>query len=285
MAFPLVTLAMPVRNGASMLRAALDGMVGQDYPNIEIIVSDNNSDDETSAILESYRALHPNMTVHRRTATVSVITNMLSLVDAAHGEFFSWCAHDDVKSPDFVTKTLAPLIASRTCVLASGDVFSWADQIGNAERQAFAFETVGRSTTSRMSTTSSLKMYHFYGLWRRDTLRKIVSSYRYTHWWADMPLMLAAAALGEFTYVAGPSLTYYEPIKTALERAAYQDNRNQVSPVFDVLDLVRATYLTVSATTNSPRLGLVAAAFVIRKFGVQAFHKALRTGPYRKQAG
>ena len=51
---PLVTLGVPVRNGAAMLAAALDSIVAQDYPNLEVVVSDNASTDATPEILRDY---------------------------------------------------------------------------------------------------------------------------------------------------------------------------------------------------------------------------------------
>lgn len=51
---PLVTISMPVFNGASSISNALDSIVAQTYPNLEIIVSDNASDDETFDICQRY---------------------------------------------------------------------------------------------------------------------------------------------------------------------------------------------------------------------------------------
>jgi len=46
---PLVTIGLPVFNGAATLGAALETLVQQDYPNLQIIVSDNASTDWRSA--------------------------------------------------------------------------------------------------------------------------------------------------------------------------------------------------------------------------------------------
>src|SRR5947209_4299427 len=44
---PLVTIGLPVYNGASRLSGALRALRDQDYPNLEILVSDNASSDAT----------------------------------------------------------------------------------------------------------------------------------------------------------------------------------------------------------------------------------------------
>jgi cellulose synthase/poly-beta-1,6-N-acetylglucosamine synthase-like glycosyltransferase len=40
---PLVTIAVPVRNGEAFLAGALDSALAQAYPNLEILISDNAS--------------------------------------------------------------------------------------------------------------------------------------------------------------------------------------------------------------------------------------------------
>ena len=50
-AAPLVTVGMPLYNGAALLRNALDSLLRQDYPNFEIIVSDNASLDDSAEIV------------------------------------------------------------------------------------------------------------------------------------------------------------------------------------------------------------------------------------------
>jgi glycosyltransferase involved in cell wall biosynthesis len=49
-----VTICVPVRNGARTIRRTLDSILAQDYPNFEVIVSDNCSDDDTASIVQEY---------------------------------------------------------------------------------------------------------------------------------------------------------------------------------------------------------------------------------------
>ena len=51
---PLVTIGVPVFNGAFYIENALESLLAQSYENIEIIISDNNSSDATPLILEKY---------------------------------------------------------------------------------------------------------------------------------------------------------------------------------------------------------------------------------------
>ena len=51
---PLVSIGVPVFNGEEGLAVALDSLIAQDYPNLEIIISDNASTDNTPEICAEY---------------------------------------------------------------------------------------------------------------------------------------------------------------------------------------------------------------------------------------
>jgi len=60
---PLVSIVTPSFNSAPFLRECIESVLAQDYPNIEYIVMDGGSTDETPAILAQYRdrinRIHP----------------------------------------------------------------------------------------------------------------------------------------------------------------------------------------------------------------------------------
>lgn len=55
---PLVSVLIPARNEARNIRACLESLVAQDYPNLEILVLDDDSSDETAAIVRGIAANH-----------------------------------------------------------------------------------------------------------------------------------------------------------------------------------------------------------------------------------
>ncbi len=52
--YPLVSIVCIVKNGVSSIRRAIDSILAQDYPNIEIVVQDGVSTDGTLEILQGY---------------------------------------------------------------------------------------------------------------------------------------------------------------------------------------------------------------------------------------
>src|SRR3989344_4489167 len=61
MSNPLVSVIMPTYNNAATIAVALDAMLAQTYQPLEIIVVDDMSDDDTAAVVERYRAAHPDI--------------------------------------------------------------------------------------------------------------------------------------------------------------------------------------------------------------------------------
>src|SRR6476660_7254297 len=88
---PTVTVVTPAYNQAEFLRDTIESVLSQDYPNIEHIVLDDGSTDETPDILASYGdrvrwETHKNM---GQTATINKGWSMTS------GEIITWLNSDD----------------------------------------------------------------------------------------------------------------------------------------------------------------------------------------------
>ncbi|HEX8913638.1 MAG TPA: glycosyltransferase [Humisphaera sp.] len=64
-ALPRVTVMAPARNEAGVLPETVPTYCGQSYPNLAVVVVDDQSDDATPAVLERLRAEHPGLRVVR----------------------------------------------------------------------------------------------------------------------------------------------------------------------------------------------------------------------------
>jgi glycosyltransferase involved in cell wall biosynthesis len=99
---PLVSIGMPVYNGAKCIRRALDSLLAQDYENYEIIVSDNASTDQTPQILKEYASKYPCIRIHTHSQNIGAKENFVTVLKLARGEYFMWAADDDYWLPQFV---------------------------------------------------------------------------------------------------------------------------------------------------------------------------------------
>lgn len=100
---PLVSIGLPVYNGESGIVRALDGLLGQDYSNLEILISDNASTDATQRICEQYARQDPRVKYFRSPLNHPVGWNFNRVFELSSGEYFMWAAHDDQREPTFVS--------------------------------------------------------------------------------------------------------------------------------------------------------------------------------------
>jgi glycosyltransferase involved in cell wall biosynthesis len=99
---PLVTIVIPVYNGADYLEDAINSALNQTYKNIEIIVVNDGSTDygKTEAIANAYSDRVRYFT--KRNGGVSSALNFG--IDKMTGEYFSWLSHDDLYFPEKIEK-------------------------------------------------------------------------------------------------------------------------------------------------------------------------------------
>jgi len=101
---PLITIGIPVYNGEDFIRDCLNSICNQTYENLEIIISDNASDDHTSEICEEFAAKDLRIKYFRNKKNLGAAPNYNKVFELSSGEFFKWQAHDDMIEKDFIEK-------------------------------------------------------------------------------------------------------------------------------------------------------------------------------------
>lgn len=81
-----LSIIIPAYNAASTLESCLKSVVGQYHPEVQIILIDDGSTDQTPHMAEQYVSVHPNIEYHRQThAGLSVARNKgISLAKGSH---------------------------------------------------------------------------------------------------------------------------------------------------------------------------------------------------------
>jgi glycosyltransferase involved in cell wall biosynthesis len=98
----LVSIGMPTYNRASSyLKDALQSAVNQTYKNIEIIVSDNCSSDDTESVVKSFN--DPRIRYYRQKNNIGPVDNRNFCLQQSQGEYFSLLFDDDLIDSDFIS--------------------------------------------------------------------------------------------------------------------------------------------------------------------------------------
>jgi len=99
---PLVTIAVPLYKRMQFLPNALRSVAAQDYPNLELLVSDNGENGPELRELVAEHYPHP-FSLRRNDVTVSMSRHFNQLVEAATGDFFVLLCDDDEIGPGFIS--------------------------------------------------------------------------------------------------------------------------------------------------------------------------------------
>lgn len=102
-----VQVFIPTFNRAQLLRRAVQSVLNQSFPDIEAVVLDNNSDDDTSTVVTALMQSDSRLKYVRHIENVGMIANFNCVRDLVSGDFFSILTDDDEYEDDFVATALA----------------------------------------------------------------------------------------------------------------------------------------------------------------------------------
>ncbi len=93
---PLVSIAMATYNGAAYLKEQLSSILGQSYPNMEIVITDDASSDETVAILRDFEKSYERIKIFRHRANQGITATFENSIKNCHGEYIAISDQDDI---------------------------------------------------------------------------------------------------------------------------------------------------------------------------------------------
>lgn len=96
----LISIVLPVHNGARYLASAIESCLAQTWRNLELIVVDDASTDETPGIAADYAALDPRVRVITHSKNVRLPEALNSGFGVASGAFFTWTSDDNRYRPE-----------------------------------------------------------------------------------------------------------------------------------------------------------------------------------------
>lgn len=99
-----VTVAIPTFNRASLLDQTIESVLGQSHINIELIVSDNFSSDNTSDIVASYQ--DERIVYFRQARNLGMVGNWNFCLEHATGEYFLLLSDDDLLAKSAIENLL-----------------------------------------------------------------------------------------------------------------------------------------------------------------------------------
>ena len=97
---PLVSVAMATYNGANYLKEQLSSILGQTYSNLEIVITDDASSDETLTILRDFEKSHHRIKIFRHRTNQGITASFEHSIRNCLGDFIAISDQDDIWEPN-----------------------------------------------------------------------------------------------------------------------------------------------------------------------------------------
>jgi glycosyltransferase involved in cell wall biosynthesis len=121
---PLVSVLIPVYNHARYVRQCLDSLLTEGWPNLEVLIIDDGSTDDSFEVVQAWRAEHPGAFARfdlTKQENLGITRTLNRLVAKASGEFITLVASDDSLLREGIKKRLELLLSNTSLLGVIGD--------------------------------------------------------------------------------------------------------------------------------------------------------------------
>jgi glycosyltransferase involved in cell wall biosynthesis len=188
-----VSIGMPAYNRAPTTARAIESVLGQTLSNLELIISDNASTDDTEAVCRRYAVADQRIRYTRHHGPIGAFANFRFVLEAARAPYFMWLSPDDYALPRLLERAVAVLDAHPDVACCVPQIeFIGAD--GMRWPAEGTFPLVGtQSENLHRFLYDPRDNSRFYGLHRREWLRRVLpaSGYHACDWTVSVGTLLA----------------------------------------------------------------------------------------------
>jgi glycosyltransferase involved in cell wall biosynthesis len=229
---PTISVGLAVRNEPHRVGRCIESVLAQDFTDLELVICDNASDDETVETLEDYARQDPRVTVAVNPINIGSHENMNRVLELSCGTLFRWISADDWLEPGALSAGVRALERRPDAVgVTSGFTIHTPGVAPRHERYQGEFPT---SPDPARRFERMLWFFHagdakydpVYGIYRREKLMRSgrVRPNERTDWLLSAELALLAPILHIDDLLAHRTSTY--PV--GIDRAAF---RRRLDPV------------------------------------------------------
>jgi glycosyltransferase involved in cell wall biosynthesis len=192
---PRVTIVTPSYNQGQFLEETLRSVLLQGYPNLEFIVLDGGSTDDSRAILERYDPFLSHWESHPDAGQSDALNRGFK---RAGGEIIGWVNSDDLLSPGAIAASVAALVARPEAGFSYGD---WA--VIDAASRVISHETPPEVTSAGLLHSLQSYVAQTTLFFRRSALQQVDWLDVDLHLIMDFDLLLRLTARFESVRASG----------------------------------------------------------------------------------
>lgn len=244
---PLVSIAIPTMNRRHDLPTSIGSILAQNYHNIEILISDNGSTDDTPEYCRDLAAQDSRVRYLRHEQNIGFMANWNYVLQQSEGKYFMWLGDDDWLEPGTVTRYVDFLESHPDYSLASGTILYW--QNGSIVR-----EEKGLSITGDKAISRSISYYSkvidgalVYGLCRSEAAKRIEQENGIGPDWHFVAAMAYQGKLKQFDILAynkvlGGNSSSYKKYAQVMNVPVYWGNAPFIKIAIDTVGVILHKY-------------------------------------------
>ncbi len=261
---PLVSVLLPVHNGAAYLEGALQSILCQTYGNFELIIIDDGSSDESATILRTFT--DPRIRVYYQTNR-GLAATLNQCVLLARGEYLARQDQDDVSLPQRLEKQVGFLESHPKCGMVGAWAEIWTENTRTGrshqhpvENSILKFDLLFDNPFVHSSVMLKKSVFNKVGFYSTDKSRQPPEDYEL---WSRVARYCEVANIPETLLVyreipssmsrAGVSPFLDKVINISIENLLWVTGRN--APDQNISDLAALAHGAYYRVSRKPRLG------------------------------
>lgn len=174
---PRVSVGIPVYNGEPYLSDTLDALRKQELDDLEVIISDNASTDNTEQICRNVAAADSRFHYYRSDTNRGISWNYNRVLSLARAAAFMWNCADDIADPEHLSECCEALDRNPDAHVAFARVRlidSSGAQIGELDDDGLSFDLVEPARrVERYFARHAYQIVGFGGVFRTSSLREL----------------------------------------------------------------------------------------------------------------
>ncbi|AEF85216.1 glycosyltransferase [Treponema primitia ZAS-2] len=104
---PLVSVIIPCYNSAQYVKQSILSIINQSYKNIEIIITDDCSTDDSFSVIEGLASIDNRIIVIKNSENLKLIKTLNNAIDIAKGKYIARMDADDISMPMRIEKQVS----------------------------------------------------------------------------------------------------------------------------------------------------------------------------------
>ncbi len=170
---PLASIGIPTYNRVAFLERAVESVLAQDYSNLELVISDNASTDETETYCRKLCTRDARVRYIRQPENRGITKNFRAVLEHSRGTYFMWLGDDDWLDKSFLSQCMQYLEAHPSYSMACGKARFFKDE--EVVKEIEGFDLTQDSPRARVLGFYSRLVLNvtFYGVVRREQALRV----------------------------------------------------------------------------------------------------------------